>query len=241
VKEKNNSILVSLIGNVLLVAGKGIAGLLANSNALVADAVHSLSDVSVFLINYRACEECKMYGRIGGKELNKRNRQHICDVETRSTYYSGALFFAIGIAICLHNFVILVLDKVETPGVITFIVAIVALAVYVWLYKHTGNNNDQEEGDCRIANRNVHWQNKINLYSGAVVVIGLAGVRLGFIFMDEVAAVVVGSIMGSMGIKLLLEVEEEIKKKGKQYFKFVIIGSIITAAILASISLSIQI
>jgi len=80
-KEKDNSIFVSLICNVLLAIGKGVTGLLANSNALVADAIHSTTDVIAFFINYRACENCQMYGRTVKKStkesLRPRDGQHI--------------------------------------------------------------------------------------------------------------------------------------------------------------------
>ena len=66
-KEKNNSIFVSLICNILLVIGKGITGILANSNALVADAIHSMTDVIAFFINYHARRDCQMYGMIDKK------------------------------------------------------------------------------------------------------------------------------------------------------------------------------
>jgi len=240
-KEKKNPIFISLICNILLVIGKGITGLLANSNALVADAVHSLTDVSAFFINYQACKDCTMYGRIDRNKASERISQRIVKIEVYSTYYIGILLFTIGMAICFHNFMILVLDKVQKPDFITFIVAIISLAVYSGLYKYLGSSDNHKMEDCLIASKNTHWQNKMNLVSGLVVVVGLGGAMLGFIFMDELAAIVVGSIVLSMGIKLIMEVKEDSDEATKRYFKFVIMGSILMAVVLSSISLSIQI
>jgi len=241
VKEKGNPIFISLICNILLVIGKGITGLLANSNALVADAVHSLTDVSAFFMNYRACRDCKIYGRIDRKKTSKKISQRIVEIEAHTTYYTGILLFTVGMAICFHNFMILVLDKAEKPDFITFIVAFISLAVYVGLYKYLENSDTHKTKDCLITSKNTHWQNKMNLFSGLVVVVGLAGTMLGFIFMDELAAVVVGSIVLSMGIKMMMEVKEDFNEAAKRYFKFVIIGGILMAVVLTSISLSIQI
>lgn len=240
-KEKKDPIFISLVTNILLVLGKGITGLLANSNALIADAIHSLTDVSGFLINYHACRDCKMYNRIDKKKSSERINRKISVTELCAVYYTGVLFFIIGLAICFHNFMILVLDKAEKPDFITFIVSIIALGVYARLYKHLEKGGSHKMKDCPIASRNTHWQNKMNLVSGSVVVIGLAGAMLGFIFMDELAAIVVGSIVLGMGIKLIMEARESLSGVAEKYFKFVIMGSILTAAILASISLSIQI
>lgn len=238
-KEKNNSICISLICNILLVMGKGITGILANSSALVADAIHSMTDVIAFSINYRACKNCQMYSRIDKKKTSEKNRQRIVETEIRATYYMGIFIFTVGMAICLHNFMLLVLDKVERPDSISVVVASIVLAVYVGLYKYLGNGGNKAEKNCVLTSRNTHWQNKMNLVSGTVVVIGLTASMLGFVFMDELAAVVVGSILIAMGVKLIIETREGFSTAARRYFKPVII-SILISIILAAISLSIQ-
>ena len=238
-KEKNNSIFVSLICNILLVIGKGITGILANSNALIADAIHSMTDVIAFFINYRACENCQMYGRIDRKGTNKKIRQKIVEIETQATYYMGIFLFTVGLAICFHNFMIIVLDRVEKPDSISVVVAFLALAVYVGLYKYSKDNCDNNK-DCMRTRKNTHWQNKMNLFSGVTVVLGLAGTLFGFIFMDEFAAIVVGSILIAMGVKLTIETREELSAVAKRLFKPVVFSSILISIILARISLSIQ-
>jgi divalent metal cation (Fe/Co/Zn/Cd) transporter len=239
-EETNNSIYISLICNILLVIGKGITGILANSNALVADAIHSMTDVIAFSINYRACKDCQMYGRIDKKKTSEKIRQRIVETEIRATYYMGIFIFTVGMAICFHNFMLLVLDKVEKPDSISVVVAFIVLAVYVWLYKYSGNGDNKAVKNCILTSRNTRWQNKMNLVSGTVVVIGLTTSMLGFIFMDELAAVVVGSILVAMGIKLIIETREDLSIATRRYFKPVIISSILISIVLAAISLSIQ-
>ena|GEM_PF-6509372 len=239
-KEKNNSIFVSLICNILLVIGKGITGILANSNALVADAVHSATDVIAFFINYRACEHCQMYGRIDRKKTSKKISRRIVETEIRATYYMGIFLFTIGLAICFHNFMILVLDRVEKPDSITVLVAFVVLAVYAGLYKYSANSDNKGAENCVLTSKNTRWQNKMNMVSGTVVLIGLTASTLGFIFMDELAAVVVGSILVAMGVKLIIETREDLSAAAKRYFKPTVFGSIVISVVLAAISLSIQ-
>jgi len=238
-KNTDNSIFISLISNILLVIAKGVTGLLANSNALVADAIHSMSDVSAFFINYRACKNCELYGRIDKKKISKQISQRIAETEIRATYYTGIFFLTIGLAICLYNSMILVLGKIEKPDSVTVVVAFVALAVYAGLYKYLGVADTKVVKDCMLTSRNTHWQNKMNLISGTVVVIGLSASMFGFIFMDELAAVVVGSILIAMGVKLIIETREYLSAAGKQHFKPVIISILISIA-LAAISLAMR-
>jgi len=239
-KEKYNSIFVSIICNILLVLGKGITGILANSNALVADAIHSVTDVIAFYINYRACEDCQMYGRIDRNRTSEKIRQRVAETETRATYYMGIFLFTIGLAICLHNFMLLVLDKVEKPDSISVVVASIVLAVYAGLYKYSKGDGNNDIKDCILTRNNSHWQNKMNLFSGFTVVLGLIGTMFGFIFMDELAAVVVGSIMVAMGVKLIIETRQNLSIAAKRYFKPTVFGSILISIILAAISLSFQ-
>jgi len=240
-KKRDNSILISLIGNVLLVIGKGVTGLLANSNALVADAIHSMTDVYAFFISYRACRDCELCGRIDNKKTSETITQRIVEIETQTTYYAGIVFLTVGIAICFHNLMILVLDKFEKPDSITVPVAFVVLAVYAGLYKYAGKTDDtQTVEDCIFTTRNANWQNKMNLVSGTVVAIGLTASMFGFVFMDELAAAVVGAILLAMGVKLIMETKVNLSEPIKRYVTPVIISSILVSAVLATISLSVQ-
>jgi len=239
-KEKNNSIFVSLICNILLVLGKGITGILANSNALVADAIHSMTDAIAFFINYRACEDCQMYGRIDRNRTSEKIHQKIIETEMRATYYMGIFLFTIGLAICFHNFMLLVLNRIERPDSISVVVAFITLVVYGGLYKYSEGNDNNDTKDCMRTRQNTHWQNKMNLFSGVTVVIGLVGTMFGFIFMDEFAAVVVGSILIAMGVKLIIETRGELSTAAKRFFKPIVFSSILISIILAAISLSIQ-
>ncbi len=239
-QETGNSILISLMCNILLVLGKGIAGLLANSNALVADAIHSLTDVSAFLINYRACNDCQLYRRIDKDRSSERISQRLAETELRATCYTGMVFLTTGIAICLYNLMILVLGKVERPDSITVLVALVALAVYAALYKYLGGASPIVMEACMLTGRNAHWQNKMNLLSGTAVVVGLSGSMLGFSALDELAAVVVGSILVAMGAKLIIEIGQRLSGGLKEHLRLAVFSSILVSIALAAISLAIR-
>jgi len=239
-KEKNNSIFISLVCNILLVIGKGVTGILANSNALVADAIHSTTDVFAFFISYRTCESCQMYSRIDSKRRSKKISQKVTEIEAKAMYHSGIFLLTVGLAICFHNFMILVLDRTERPDSINVVVAFVVLVVYSVLYKYSHSNQNKTAKECVITNKNTHWQNKMNLVSGTVVLIGLIASISGFIFMDELAATVVGSILVAMGIKLIIESRQSFSRVAKRNFKPVVLGIIMISVVLAAVSLLVQ-
>ena len=238
--KKNNSIFISLICNLLLVFVKGITGLLANSDALVADAIHSMTDVTAFFINYRACKECELFGGTDEKGTNEKNSQRIAEIETMATYYTGVFLLTVGLAIYFCYSTILLLGRSERPEPITVVVAFVALAVYAGLCKYLESADNEVVKHCVVTSRNVVWQNKLNLVSGTVVVIGLIASMLGFYFMDELAAIVVGGILVGMGVKWIIETKEELSAGIKRHFRSVTISSILVSVVLAAISLSIR-
>ena len=239
-KERNNSISISLITNLLLVFLKGITGLLANSNALVADAIHSMTDVTAFFINYRACKEAESCGITSGKGTNEKINRRIDEIETKATYYTGIFLLTVGMAIYFYNSMILLLGRLEKPDSITVVISFVALAVYAGLYKYLENADHKVVNNCVLTSRNANLQNKLNLVSGSVVVIGLIGSMFGYIFMDELAAVVVGSIVVGLGAKWTIETREELSPSIKRHFKYMIIGCILISGVLAGICLLIR-
>lgn len=236
-KEKHNPIVVSLICNILLVMGKGITGFLANSNALVADAIHSMTDVCAFLISYRACKDCELYGRIDKNKTSTTISQKIAQTEIWATYSTGMLLLTVGAAICFYNCMILLLDRVERPDAVSVAVAFVALAVYGALHKYLGGAGRTASEDCARMTRTAQWQNKMNVVSGLVVAVGLSGSMLGFIFLDELAAVVVGSILVAMGATLIIESKQGLGATMKCYLTPLIIAGMLAAGTVAGICL----
>jgi len=239
-KEKMNSSFVPLVCNALLVVGKGITGILANSNALVSDAIHSMTDVAGFYINYRACGECQLYSRIDSKRSSKRITQKAAQAGVRATYQTGILLFSIGLAICFHNSMILLLDRAERPAPISAVVAFAVVVVYAGVYAYSRKTNGKGPKECVVADRNTAWQNRMNLVSGVVVLIGLAASLFGCVSMDEFAAVVVGSILVAMGVSYILQAREGLSPVAQQHFRATVCLAALTSVILAGISLSFQ-
>ena len=52
-----------------------------------------------------------------------------CENEIRAAYWTGILLFTVGMAICLHDLMILVLGRVEKPDSITVLIPFVVLGV----------------------------------------------------------------------------------------------------------------
>jgi divalent metal cation (Fe/Co/Zn/Cd) transporter len=239
-EQGNNSILISLISNLFLVFFKGITGLLANSNALVADAIHSMTDVTAFFINYRACKNCELCSMTDEKGTNEKDSQRIVEIETKATYYTGIFLLTVGMTVYFYNSTILLLGRSKRPEPITVVVAFVVLAVYAGLYKYIQSAENEAATPCVLTSRNTNWQNKLNMVSGSVVLIGLIASMLGFYFMDELAAIIVGGILVGLGAKWITETKEELGPAINRHSTSRIISCTLASVVLAAICLSIR-
>lgn len=211
---KKIPILISVIGNVLLVLIKGIVGIIANSHALIADAIHSLSDVIAFLISYYSCKNSSMLPKIGKRGATKRIDKKVVEQEIRSTYLICIIYLAFGSVAYICNSIILVSGDTTPPEFIALVVAFIALGVYVWVYKHFRENmGENNKKYCQITTRQCYLINKMNVFTGITVIVGLIGAEIGFIAMDSLAGVVVGSVMIAIGIRFLQERNKYLKEE----------------------------
>ncbi len=195
---------VTLIGSVvdlLLGVAKVVIGLLANSQALIADGVHSFSDlVTDFFVLYvarhshKAPDEDHPYGH--GR------------IETLATIALGAtlVFVALGIA---YDSIARLLqpELIVEPGVLALVVALVSVVAKEWIYHYTMRVAKAHRSDMLAANA---WHSRTDAISSVVVAVGILGAMFGFIYMDAVAAVIVAVMVAKIGLKLVLASAREL-------------------------------
>jgi len=212
--------LISLIFNVLLAAAKGVVGVIAGSHALLADAVHSLSDVIAYIFNYHGCRQCRMFVENGKKKVSKQIRMKILAKEAHATYLTSVTYYVFGIVVYIYNLIVLIMGDTTPPEFIALVMAFITLGIYVLVYGYYKSNPGDEMKYCKVTTRNNYLLNKINLFVGAAVVIGVIGARTGFPIMDAVAGIVVGSVMLSLGAHFFREQSSLLKGKEKNFILF---------------------
>ena len=192
--------LVGSIGNLLLVVFKFIAGILGNSAAMIADAVHSLSDfitdviVIIFVgISAKPQDESHDYGH--GK------------FETLASFFVAlALLGAAGGIIVSGGGKLmhwLSGAYLEAPGMLALWAALLSIAVKEVLYQYTAVKGRQLDSQVMIANA---WHHRSDSLSsiGAALGIGLA-IALGrrWTVLDPLASIVVGLMLVKVAYELL--------------------------------------
>ncbi|RYP43479.1 hypothetical protein DL770_011644 [Monosporascus sp. CRB-9-2] len=189
-RAAKRSTLVSVGVNLALTAAQLVAGVLAHSQALIADAIHSLSDlVSDFVVLFA--------GHHSQKGPDAEHHYGHLRFETAASLVLGLLLLAVGIGMLWNS-----VTKLEHPESISQVklvglwVALGALVSKELLFRYMLAVAERVRSSMLIANA---WHARSDAASSLVVALGIVGNLLGFPLLDPVAAFVVGLMVSRMG------------------------------------------
>ena len=174
------SFLVSL-GSLVV---KGVIGVLCGSQALVADATHTLIDTLAFGINSASAESRR-------SDRREASSHHHLVV--------GALLFVCGVFICCHNTAILIAGTRPHPGLWGLVVAACAVPVTWYLY---AVSQGAAEPAADPAVRVCAIQNRTNFFSAGVSLVGVGLAELGLTVCDPLSALVIGAFMTASALEI---------------------------------------
>lgn len=184
------SILVSVFVNLVLTALQVAAGVFAGSQALIADGIHSLSDLlSDFVV--------LLASRHSSKAADADHHYGHYRYENAASLVLGGLLLAVGLGMLWSAFV-----KIESPQaipqvhVIALYVALGALVSKELLFRYMLAIAKRIRSSMLVANA---WHARSDAASSLVVAIGIGGNLLGFALLDPIAALVVGLMVTRMG------------------------------------------
>ncbi|MCH4564798.1 cation diffusion facilitator family transporter [Halomonas sp. EGI 63088] len=185
----------------LLGLAKVIVGALVGSAALVADGIHSFSDLVTDVLVLAATH----YGRQGPDEDHHYGHGRI---ETLATLFLGSvlIFVAGGIAWSSLERLITSAES-PPPGYWAMLLALVALLAKEALFHVTMRVAKRVKSRLLEANA---WHSRSDVLSTAVVLVALVAAQLGVGWLDAVAAVIVGLLVGKVGWDLLWESGREL-------------------------------
>lgn len=188
---------VTLIGSALdfmLGVAKIVMGWLSNSQALIADGIHSFSDLLTdFMVLYaakhshKAADEAHPYGH--GR------------IETLATVSLGMVLVIVALGIATSA-----IQRLDDPNIaldfsaLAILIALVSVISKEWIYRYTIKAARRLRSDMLTANA---WHSRSDAFSSIVVVIGIAGAMFGYPYLDAIAAVVVAAMIAKIGFNLI--------------------------------------
>jgi cation diffusion facilitator family transporter len=182
---------LAAVANLMLVVLKGGAGLLGGSSVLVADAVHSLSDLATDVVALVSI-------RVAAKPPDEEHPYGHGRYETLGTAVLGVILLgaAAGIAWEASSR----FGESVVPAGITLWVAGLGIAVKEALFQITIRVGRRHQSPLVVANA---WHQRSDALSSVAALAGIAGARMGFPILDPAAAVVVAALIVMMAVSLL--------------------------------------
>lgn len=194
---------VTLIGgavNVILLAFKFVAGILGHSDAMVADAIHSLSDFITDLI-------VLLFVYISGRPQDKTHDYGHGKYETLALIFIGVALMAVAIGIFTNGAKKIVSwyhgEELAAPGMLALWAALVSILLKELTYLYTIRKARQLNSSSMEANA---WHHRSDALSSIGTAIGIGGaVLLGkrWTVLDPLASIVVGAFIVKVAFDLI--------------------------------------
>ena len=199
---------VTLVGagvDLILALGKIVGGLAAHSQSLVADGVHSLSDLVTDLLVLLAAKLARAKPDAEHPYGHER-------IETAATVALGVVLILIGAGIAFDAFRRLFHpEELPIPAWWAMAIAAVSVGFKEGVYHYTMRAAKRFRSKLLEANA---WHARSDAASSIVVIIGVGGTLLGLGYLDAIAAVIVAWMIGRMGYRLARQSVEELIDTG---------------------------
>ena len=198
---------IGSIINFLLLVFKFVAGIIGNSAAMVADAVHSLSDFVTDIIVIA-------FVRISGKPEDKGHEYGHGKYETLATALIGLILFIVSIGI-FYNGAKTVVETIggkplKAPGMLALVTAALSIIFKELLYRYTIHIGKKVDSQAVIANA---WHHRSDAFSSIGTFVGIGGaICLGerWSILDPLAAIVVSVFIMKIAVQLLKSCLDEL-------------------------------
>lgn len=191
-RATSRSIWVSVLVNFVLTLSQIAIGLMSKSQALVADGIHSLSDLLGDFVVLAAGRQ----SRKGADEDHPYGHQRF---ETAASFALGILLLAVSAGMLWAALIKLnEPDTVPEVHALAFWMAVGTLIAKEFLFRYLMTVARRVKSTMLMANA---WHSRSDAASSFVVILGIGGNLAGYAILDPIAALIVGLMVARMGWK----------------------------------------
>ena len=199
--EANKVTIQSIIWNVVLTVIKIFSGIVGKSNAMIADGLHSASDiissVGVLIGN-------KVAKAPNDKEHNYGHEK----AETLVSFLLSILLIVVSLKIGFNALKSLFnLDRVQVPTLLPLVVSIISIAIKEYQYRITIKVANKINSPSLKADA---WHHRSDALSSIAAFIGIGGALLGFKALDPIASIAVALFVAKVGFDILKDSANEL-------------------------------
>ena len=199
-KEVYKVTLLGSLVNLILMVFKFLAGIFGHSAAMIADAVHSVSDFATDIV-------VLAFVRVSHRPKDKSHDYGHGKFETLATTLIGVALFAVAVGIFVDGAKKIVFwangGTLTQPGVLALVAALVSIVMKEAIFQYTKRKADQLDSQAMRANA---WHHRSDALSSIGTAIGIGGaILLGerWAVLDPIASIVVGALIVKVAFDLL--------------------------------------
>ncbi|MBR1374714.1 MAG: cation transporter [Cardiobacteriaceae bacterium] len=200
-KLARKSVWISVLVNIFLSILQMTVGIFAHSAALVADGIHSLSDLISDLVAIAAAH---LSQKAPDADHNYGHRRY----ENAASLLLGIILIATALAMIFasiekfaHH------QQIRTVHFSALFVALIAICCKELLFRYMLNAAKRAKSGLLIANA---WHARSDAAASVVALCGIVGNMLGFAIFDALAALIVGTVIAKVGFKFAFDALQDL-------------------------------
>jgi len=183
---------ITIIANIALSILKILAGVFGKSSALIADGMHSFSDILstvVVMLGLKLSEKPADESHPYGHER----------IEPALTKILAVILLVTALMIFYCGLTTIIGGNYQIPGNITIIAALISIFTKEWMYKYTKKGAEQIESSALLADA---WHHRSDAFSSVGTLIGVVGAKLGYPILDPIASIVISLFIAKMAFEI---------------------------------------
>jgi len=185
---------INLWANLGLLIVKLLGGIFGRSQALIADAVHSLSDCLIAILVIVGL-------KVSSAPPDDDHHWGHGNIEFIVSAIIGTLLVCTAITITVVSLLSIIQVRFYNPGTMAVWAAAISVVANEIMFRHSLCAGEQMDSPVMIANA---WENRADVYSSLAVLVGVFGARMGVVILDPIAAIIVGIMIAKNGLKTLV-------------------------------------
>ena len=200
-QQTRNLLIQSGIVDLVLGVLKIVVGWSANSHALIADGIHSFSDLATDIMVW-------FLNRLGTEAPDEDHPYGHARFETLGALILGTVLILVAVVLVYDSVLRLIdIESIVTPTWPALVAAMISIAAKEWLYQLTRKMGEKIQSNLLLANA---WHHRSDALSSIIVLVGVGGAILGIAWLEMVAAMGVAFMIALIGWKLAKESVEEL-------------------------------
>jgi cation diffusion facilitator family transporter len=184
--------LITIIVNIVLSVIKLFAGIIGRSGAMIADSIHSLSDVlstlAVMLGLKLAKQPADQHHPYGHEKM-----------EPVMSKILASILLITALLIGFNGIKSIINEATVIPQKIAIYAAIFSIIVKEWMYRYTVKGAKKIESSALMADA---WHHRSDAYSSIGTLVGVMGARMGYPIFDPIASIVICILISKVAIDI---------------------------------------